>query len=631
LWIQNFSDTVIDMTGVEMICKKVTRAVEFRQSTNTKIIGLTIDYDPLPFTQGTITSMSTDGRTYTIDLHDGYPRANAIDFNYDKLEIFDKDTDELKTTTYYGVTVTYQSPTRFTVVRPSWYDSRAMEKVGDYAVLRHQPANGIPHAVLPALLTDCTLEGITVYSANMFSFLEGDCSNTRYINCVVDRRPLEIDYATRGHRRLRSGEADAFHSKHAIVGPTYQGCIARYNGDDGVAINGDYHLVVATNGNQLRVLGKGGGKPNLAIGDPLEIVTYDGERLPDAKITNIQETTAPTSAEKTFVANQKFSGSAASSANGAVAYTVTIDRSITLPMGSVIAAGNKIGNGFKVIDCTVGPLRSRGILIKGGDGVISGNRLIGTWMTAIKVAPEYKWLEAGSGNNVDIINNVAVGVRDVAIAAYSNGGDDNWAKMGAHNNVLVKDNVVATSVQPGIGVSSTKGLAMHMNIIKDPNNSLLDKGNVNKWGRDSDPNRDIFIVNSELVEYDPLNDPRNAPGPAPAPGPSPTSTPAPSLRGTAPPTPPPTNPPTNPPPTPPPTNPPPTPPPTNPPTNPPPTNPPTNPPTPSPTKAPTKAPTPPPTNPPNPPTNPPTQWPCATLSGRNRKQCIKLWGDDPNA
>ena len=147
LWIQGFSDTVIDMTGVEMRCKKVTRAVEFRQSTNTKIIGLTIDFDPLPFTQGTITAMSSDRRTLTIDLHDGYPRANNNDFTSDKIEIFGKDTDELATTTYYGITTTAESASRFKVVRPSWYDPVSQEQVGDYAVLRNQPAGSIPHAV----------------------------------------------------------------------------------------------------------------------------------------------------------------------------------------------------------------------------------------------------------------------------------------------------------------------------------------------------------------------------------------------------------------------------------------------------------------------------------------------------
>jgi hypothetical protein len=610
-----------------MICKKLTRAIEIYKSSNVKLIGLTVDYDPLPFSQGTITSISADKRTYTIDLHDGYPR--STDLESGKIEMFDSATDELVTSTYYGVTMTKPSLNRIVVTRPSWYDSIAREKVGDYAVVRNQPSGGIPHAIMPRYCTNCVLQGITLYSSNMFGFLETDSSNTQYINCVVDRRSPEDDFATRSHRRLRSLEADAFHSKYANIGPTYQGCIARYNGDDGIAINGDYHLIMSTNGNQLRVLGKGGATPNLAVGDPVELVTYTGERLPDAKITKIETTSPATSAEKQFITNEKFSGSAANSGNGAQGYIVTIDRSVSMPMGSVIASANRIGNGFTVKDCTVGPMRSRGILVKASNGEISGNRLIGMWMTGIKISPEYKWLEAGSGNDIRIVNNVAVGVRDTAIAVYANGGDDNWAQLGAHNNVLLKDNVVAASPLPGIAVTSTKGLQMHENIIKEPDNSLLISSNVNTWGRNEDPNRDIYLVQVETVPYDPLTDPRLG-SPQTTPAPTPPSTPAPSLRGTPPPTAPPTSPVTPPPtapsttapPTPSPTTKPPTPPPTPPPTLPP-TPPPTLPPTPSPTtKPPTLPPTPrPTTKAPTPAPTPPVN-PCAGLNRKEYKKCV---------
>ena len=43
------------------------------------VLGLTIDYDPLPFTQGRIVSLSEDKRVHEIELFDGYPTADKVD------------------------------------------------------------------------------------------------------------------------------------------------------------------------------------------------------------------------------------------------------------------------------------------------------------------------------------------------------------------------------------------------------------------------------------------------------------------------------------------------------------------------------------------------------------------------
>jgi len=91
--------------------------------------------------------------------------------------------------------------------------------------------------------------------------------------------------------------ADAFHSKHASVGPSIVDCIARFNGDDSVNICGDYHLITsasnwstASKDNflfcELRVLAKNndGNGINIRVGDRVELTTYSGMRLNDAPV-----------------------------------------------------------------------------------------------------------------------------------------------------------------------------------------------------------------------------------------------------------------------------------------------------------------------------------------------------------
>ena len=58
LLLQNLNDVTMVMDGVEMVCTETTQAIRIEDCTNLKIQGLTIDYDPLPYTQGVIQSIS---------------------------------------------------------------------------------------------------------------------------------------------------------------------------------------------------------------------------------------------------------------------------------------------------------------------------------------------------------------------------------------------------------------------------------------------------------------------------------------------------------------------------------------------------------------------------------------------
>ena len=66
---------------------------------------MTVDYDPLPFTQGKITQIVGDcKKELIIDLQQGYNGVGMINFGKrDKIEIYDPTTLELSAPTYYNV------------------------------------------------------------------------------------------------------------------------------------------------------------------------------------------------------------------------------------------------------------------------------------------------------------------------------------------------------------------------------------------------------------------------------------------------------------------------------------------------------------------------------------------------
>jgi len=498
LHFENLNDITIVADSVEMICTETVQAIKINNCTNFKLKGITIDYDPLPFTQARIVEMSSDKNTLTADFMEGY----STTVRGDKLEIFDSETGELSTITYYGSTYQVDPQQRKIVItkRSNYNVANSHEEIGDIAVIGSQKNRHIPHAIVPNGCNGLVMEDVTLYAGTTFGFFETNCSGSQYINCKIDRRPLTTEIVERDVRRMRSINADGFHSKHASVGPKYIGCIARYNGDDGIAVNGHYHVIAATEGNKLTVVPKGGNDLNLSVGDTAELVSYTGERIEDALITVISKGyTAPSSSVKVFLQNQTFHGAADNTYQASNVYYVTLNRTVDLPMGSLIASANKIGNGFEVRNCTMGPNRSRGIIIKAGNGVITENKLVSNWGQAIKLAPEYSWLEAGSGSNIEISDNVITECHDAAIAVYAYGGNGETAPAGAHKNIIISGNNISGSSNPAIAVTSVKGLKLTNNTIESTNNDYLVPWRMQNFGRSEDPWREIYLENVEDV------------------------------------------------------------------------------------------------------------------------------------
>jgi parallel beta-helix repeat protein len=240
-------------------------------------------------------------------------------------------------------------------------------------------------------------------------------------------------------------------------------------GDDCINIHGAYHFITRCDGATLRVLAKGG--MNIQPGDPVELVLYNGQRLPDARAVSVQPAGAVLDEERAFISKQYMWEEFKSGHYLRKAYTITLDRQTSMPMGSVIASANRLGSGFSVRDCDFGFNRSRGILIKASHGEVSSNHLEGCQMSAILVSPEWWWLEAGSSSDVTITGNTIRDCASVGICVESMGGNGSLAPAGAHRNITITGNKVDDSPMPGILVTSTAGLWLDgnsLNLRSDP-------------------------------------------------------------------------------------------------------------------------------------------------------------------
>ncbi len=461
LVLRGLEDIEILAHGVEMICTQTTRALTLAHCRNVTLRGLTVDYDPLPYTQGRIVKLSQNNTVHDIELFTGYPRGEQVqDFKY---EIFKPDTRTLRFGSYHDFRVVSQEADRIRVERGGPYHG---EQVGDIIAIgtSYAPDGQIPHAIFTTQSKHVVLEGITLYASNCFGFFETECERTTYRQCRIARRPAQSDIKERADPRIRSLDADAFHSKFARVGPQLIECTAHFQADDCINICGSYHMVMACAGPRLRVLAKGA--MNIQPGDPIEVVTYDGRRLADAKAVSVTHQGQSTEPEQAFLREQRLHRPFTEGALRQI-YEVVLDRPMNLARGSIIAAANRMGNGFKVTGCDFGFNRSRGILIKASHGVVSRNRLVGCAGEAIKVAPEFWWLEAGSSCDVRITGNVIQHCDDMGIAVYARAGTGGLAPAGAHRDIVIEGNQIRDVAGTDIWVTSTHGLTLRDNDVGD--------------------------------------------------------------------------------------------------------------------------------------------------------------------
>lgn len=393
LLLENIKDFTIEATGVEMVCTETTRAVFIENCVNLKIRGLTIDYDPLPYTQGEIVEISKDRKSHIIKIQEGFPHAEtAIVFKH---SIYTAER-ELRFGSYYRmqIEVLPDNHLRIYGLNPA---KDGGEQVGDFVVISSESLKGRyhPHAVHLYDSDSTVLENVTLYASPCFGFLEEHSTESVYRKCVIDRRD----------GRLHSLNADGFHSKFAEVGPRIENCRAMWMGDDGVNICGSYHMVVASDGHSLRVLAKRG--LDIEVGDSLQILDEDGHLMPQARVRSIQPVGKLNALDEAALKSVHLLPRVMEFLQDA--YRIELDQSMDIGAGSVIASMNRMGNGFSVVESEFGNLRSRGILIKANNGEIRNNRVVNCHIQGIKIAPEYIWLESGASSNLQVTGNTVIG------------------------------------------------------------------------------------------------------------------------------------------------------------------------------------------------------------------------------
>ena len=409
--------TLKDLQGFTIIGDGATLVFEnprqgglyFDRCRNVTVRGLTLDWDPLPFTQGRIEAIGKDGVSFDVKVDPGY--GDGLDLFGGKADVFlyDPETRHPKRGAWdmFGSRVSREgngilriSPKNPQIIRDS-------VTVGTLAT-----ASGA-RSKMALRFVECagiTVDRVTVLAAPGMAIQEalGD-GGSRY-SFTVTPGPAP----TGGPARLLSSTADAFHSSAVHRGPVVEHCLLEGQGDDAIAIHGAYSLVTATVDTNTVTLSPKHKEMPYRAGDRARL--YDGKTFTvksEAVISRITRTDPPAGAGSKAVMAlwQRYRDDGSDKRY----YTVSLDRPVKAERGDLFCSPDALGSGFTVHDNTIRHHRGRGILVKACDGVIEGNRIEGTTHAGISLGPEFSyWLEGDFVRNVTVRNNV---LRDVGIGA----------------------------------------------------------------------------------------------------------------------------------------------------------------------------------------------------------------------
>ena len=474
LTLDSLKDVEIHANGSEIITRLPSQAIQISNCENLRISGFSIDCDTLPFTQGKIVAIDpVDCMWWEIEIMGGYPLGNLGKSMPDRVQIFDSKTDNLKKNlyTYFpGVfsKVEKVGDRRFRFEKKN-KNPNSNEVLGDFVVLTLPSKGTRPHTIVTSGSKNIQFEDVIIYSGNCFGFFEDQCERNSYNRCQVTKK-LNDPRVT--YPRLRSINADAFHSKGATIGPTITNCIFMYHGDDCIAINTSFYKVLTGKG-EIIDLATNFRRIKMKVGNMLRFIDFEGKVIGDAKLVKIESAT-DYSKDDLARLTEMFKATRDNRRDPSVT-RLTLDRKVKINTGGVVSSLDMGGSGFVVRNNKMGYTRARGVLVKSSDGVIAGNEIIGCELSGIILAPELYWMEAGFSRNVLIENNTikdcmfansSYGIEQAAyISVIAINASHKIVPVGGFKNITIKNNILENSPVPAMIITSVESALVTGNSI----------------------------------------------------------------------------------------------------------------------------------------------------------------------
>lgn len=458
---------------------------------NFKLSDFAVDFDPLPFVQGTITEVRKNGREFLLKLHKGYPRANKFftTGNVSGVYFFDAQSRRYKTgvfENYYRQTIVDKDTYLCTnAAYAEWNINRI--KPGDMAAFGFRSIC----AFRMEICSNFRLENLTVYSAPGMAYYSMYSTDHFYNNIKIIRGPKP---AGATEERLLSSVADGFTHRYAFTGPVLENSEFSFMGDDSVNISSHVHPVVKIAGKVITIAAR---YPDMRL-DLLPKVLNEKST---AVFTSFKDWSVTASPKITAI--KKVKGTNITLSDAFIAswrlrktkqsfYEIILAQELpaNVKIGDGVYFPDMNGRGFVIRNNFFHDHRAVGLRLMAEDGLVENNRFEHIAFGAIELAGSMGvWRESGWSKNVVIRNNTIKGVNAhpvtndhmAAIASrveYRGYLPEKYARC--HENILISGNRITDTYGGGISIVGGNNIKIENNIVENYNLVPSDKRGYNE-------------------------------------------------------------------------------------------------------------------------------------------------------
>ena len=467
LRLRKLKDFTIDGRGAKLLMTSYVAAMHIEQCEELTIRNLTVDYDPLPHTQGTVLGVDVENKLTRLRLHPGYPRPTnltpiqAYPFSADRRQ-YKEGVNE-----HYGSRlIPREDPAEYDL----WTHEPPVDfSAGDLVALRF----GRYPCFWIRLTRNLTFETVTVNAAASLVFVARSCTGLqRYKDVRILPGGTLPPGAT--EPRLLSAGADGINYENSPARIELENCEFSFLGDDSMNIHGTaLPLYRQISEHVIRILAPEDYSRLLKPGMTLRLLEPGNFTIlaetPIASIKHLAEK-APEETKALFPRTMSIPPCRD-------IYEIALENPLPeVPAEAIIDFKEINGLSFSVKNCHFHDHRAYGLRMMCSNGLIENNRFERLKGSAIVFGGEYAyWREAGFVDNLVIRNNVIDRVANypdaASFAAISSIGRPEKRDIGVSRNgsrnIVIERNTISNCPYGGIQLFGVKNITVKDNILTD--------------------------------------------------------------------------------------------------------------------------------------------------------------------
>jgi parallel beta-helix repeat protein len=452
--IKNVSNLTIEGNGSEFIGHDYSTMFHFTECRNISITNLTVDWDPLPYTQGKVIQVDSN----YIDIEVIAPFITQQGLHTEAILGYDPENHRMarRFTDHYQLG--FEKTTE--VIRPGvmrlfiGHQDRfagTMPLVGHYVIARHQVYGYQSFEFVKC--TNVQLGNVNIYSNPGMGVVGDECHDINIRHLKVMIRP--------GTGRWMSCTADATNFRACRGTIVMENCLFEGQGDDATNVRSGEYLIVAErlDKNKLRIktgYRYGGDPAPPEIGDKLEISGEDKPLLPYSTVT-----------VRSVEINKQDK-------------TLIVGFFEKLPERT--GKGDIVGNAsscpvLRIRNCTAIRNRARGFIVKTRNVIIEDCTFKDICASAVGLEADINaWWEAIGSRNVVIRNNRFIDCKfepEYLHGVIESHTMSQTAPAGVHRRITIENNIFLGSDGNIIKLGSADSVDIVNNIIDKPKDEAI--------------------------------------------------------------------------------------------------------------------------------------------------------------